>query len=147
MSVAQVSDVEARLGRTLSAAETTQATLWLEDVERAILRRISDAVTHAATDTNYHDTLVQVESDAVTRKLENPEGYVSESSEGYSYSFNVGAGRNRVVINPLDLTPEEWTALGWYGGAWVLPPNLQPQPYNDTDCMIEPPTSWYGGSW
>lgn len=125
MTVATTSDVEARLGRALSTPETAQVTLWLGDVERAILRRIPTAVTQAGTDTAYHDTLVQVEADVVTRKVQNPDGFVSESSEGYSYSVASGTAASA----NLRLTTDEWAALGLVGSAWVLPPTLAPMPW------------------
>src|SRR5882724_9888385 len=108
MALATTPDVEQRLGRSLSVSETSQAGLWLNDVERSILRRIPDAVTRAGTDEIFFADMVAVETAVVVRELRNPEGFYTESEGEYSYA----RARSWTEGGPLGILASEWKALG-----------------------------------
>lgn len=113
MTLASTTDVSNRLGRGLTTSETEQATLWLGDVERSILRYAPSALQAAAADPDgYGATLVQVEANAVVRKVMNPQGLVSETLDSYSYSRGNSSSLGSAAGDPLALTLDEWRSLG-----------------------------------
>lgn len=126
MTLATTTDVANRLGRPLTVSEVEQTTLWLRDVERDILRRQPSALDMAGADPNYSDTMVQVEANAVVRKVNNPQGLVSETLDSYSYnrgnSTSLGSGNG----DPLSLTIDEWRSLGVIMSVgWAQPPGYR----------------------
>ena len=98
MAVATFSDVAVAIGRPITdEAEQARVTYWLDAVELQIKARLGDV---SLLDP---DAVKFVETEAVAARLSNPEGYVSESIDDYSYRF--GAETRRIAI--LD----EWWAL------------------------------------
>lgn len=119
MTLATTSDVSNRLGRPLTESETGQVTLWLGDVERDITRHQPSALAMAGVDADYAATMVQVESDAVVRKVFNPQGLQAETLDSYSYS----RGAAGAAADPLKLTIDEWRSLGVIlSVGWAQPP-------------------------
>lgn len=104
MAVATYADVAVALGRPISeVAEQDQVTYWLNGVELQIGARLGDV---AELD---QDVLKYVEVEAVAAKMQNPNGYQSESIDDYTYRF--GAETRRITI--LD---EWWLLLSPTGG-------------------------------
>lgn len=134
MAYATVDDVQARMGRPLTAEERQLATTLLDDVEAMLKARIPDLDERAAADPNYRTLVVMVESNAVTRVLKNPEGYRQETEGNYSYSLNVAAAAGYLLI--LD---SEWALLGAARGAWTITPVVRsrrchPDPWEPGRC-------------
>lgn len=91
MAVATYQDVAVALGRPITdAAEQGQVTYWLDSVELQIKARLGDV---ADLD---QDVLRYVEVEAVATKMQNPNGYQSETIDDYTYRF--GAETRRVTI-------------------------------------------------
>ncbi len=107
MSYATVVDVGTRLGRTIdSTEEQAQVQAWLDDVEVLIRSRIPDLPGLVAAGAPTVATLVMVESNAVIRKIRNPEGYTSETIDDYTYRYNEQVRRGDIF-----LTDDEWALL------------------------------------
>jgi hypothetical protein len=118
MAYAVVSDVEVLLAREMSPEEQIAAQRRLEQVERMIKRRVPDLDVRALDD-EYRATLVDVESESVSRVLRNPDGIVQESEGSYSYMKS-----QQAADNSLRLTNDEWTALGVrVGGMFTIVAN------------------------
>lgn len=116
MAVATHEDVAVALGRPISdAAEQAQVTYWLNAVELQIKARLGDV---ADLD---EDVLKYVEVEAVATKMQNPNGYQSESIDDYTYRF--GTETRRVTI-----LPEWWDLLSPTGnsGAFSTRPGFAP---------------------
>lgn len=107
MAYASADDVAARLGRTLSTAETDQVEVLLEDVESLIRSRIP--TLDAAVDASSPDSsvVVRVEAWAVVRFMKNPDGKYTESVAG-QYSFSRDQA---LATGQLYLSDEDWEAL------------------------------------
>ena len=89
MSYATVVDVATRLGRPIdSPEEQAQVQAWLDDAEALILARIPNLPDRVAAGSPTVATLVMIESNAVIRKIRNPEGYTSETIDDYTYRYN-----------------------------------------------------------
>lgn len=121
MAYAQASDVEARLGRTLDASETTIVNIRLNDVELLIRNKIPDLDTQISEGTIDVEVVIMIESESVLRLLRNPDGYTAETDGNYSYQISV-----RVASGRLDILPEEWALLGFKSGAFTIRPDLSP---------------------
>lgn len=107
MTYATVSDVSTRLGRPITdALEVAQVGAWLEDIEAIILHRISDLADRVADGTPTAAVVAAVEANAVIRKIQNPNGVVSEGNDVYNYRLNENARKGE-----LFLTDEEWARL------------------------------------
>lgn len=107
MTFATVSDVSTRLGRPITDPnEVAQVDAWLEDIEALILARIPDLTDLVAAGTPTVQAVVMVESNAVIRKLKNPDGKVSEGVDDYNYRLNENARKGE-----LFLTDDEWELL------------------------------------
>ncbi|GAB3209800.1 hypothetical protein GCM10027294_25640 [Marinactinospora endophytica] len=133
MAYATVDDVQARMGRPLTAEERQLAATLLDDVEAMLRARIADLDGRAA-DPNYRSLVVMVESNAVTRVLKNPDGYRQESEGNYSYSLNTAAAAGYLLV--LD---SEWALLGVSRGAWTITPVVRsrrrhPDPWEPGRC-------------
>lgn len=101
MATATLTDVAESLGRPITdPLEVAQVNRWLSNVELLIRARAGDV---AALDP---DVLVYVETEAVIRKIRNPEGKVSEDIDDYRYRLNTDAARGAVFI-----TDDEWALL------------------------------------
>ena len=124
MSFATVSDVSTRLGRPITDPnEVAQVSAWLEDVEALILARIPDLVDLVTAGNPTTQAVVMVESNAVIRKLKNPNGYVSEGVDDYNYRLNENARKGE-----LFLTDDEWELLepGVVSSAFSTRPGFEP---------------------
>jgi hypothetical protein len=119
MAYAALSDVEVSLGRPLSDDEETQAEGLLDRIETRIRRRISDLSDQLADDSDLLGVVIEVEADAVARKLSNPSGYIQEQDGDYMYTRD----RSRAT-GALDLTDEEWARLGISKGAFTIGTSL-----------------------
>ena len=116
MATATYEDVAVALGRPITEpAEQAQVTYWLNAVELQVRARLGDV---ALLD---QEVLRYVEVEAVATKMQNPNGYQSETIDDYTYRF--GTESRRVTI--LD----EWWALlrpASSGGAFSTRPNFLP---------------------
>ena len=110
MAFATPSDVEARLGRDLTDAETTQAVAYLDDVEAEISSRLGD-LDSLTTDTTFLALLVRVEATAAKRVFLNPGGIRqhSESVDDYSQSDTYDT---TISTGGLYVSDAEWVLLG-----------------------------------
>lgn len=112
MAYATVSDVAVRLGRPISdPLEVQQVEAWLEDVEAYIVARIPDLADRVADGSPTAAVVAAVESNAVIRKIQNPNGVVSEGNDVYNYRLNENSRKGE-----LFLTDEEWALLLPNGG-------------------------------
>lgn len=112
MTITTTSDVAARLGRPISdAAEIAQVSAWIGDVEDTIIRpRIGDLAALILAGRLTEATLVRVVSDAVIRKVQNPEGLRTITRR--VDDWNRTETRDRVLSDgQLRLTEEEWGDL------------------------------------
>ena len=125
MTYATVMDVATRLGRPITdPGEQAQVQAWLEDAEAVILSSIPTLADLVAAGTPTVATLVMVESNAVIRKMRNPEGYTSETIDDYTYRYNEQVRRGDIF-----LTDDEWGLLlpaGSTGGAFSTRPTFTP---------------------
>jgi hypothetical protein len=110
MAFASPSDVEARLGRSLTDAEIGQAAAYLDDVEAEIISRLGD-ITGRATDPVFLSLLVRVEASAAKRVFLNPGGIRqhSESVDDYSQSDTYDTS---ISTGGLYVSDDEWMLLG-----------------------------------
>tara|TARA_R100000655_G_scaffold109699_1_gene165019 strand:+ start:6038 stop:6418 length:381 start_codon:yes stop_codon:yes gene_type:complete len=121
MAVATYADVAVALGRPISdSTEQAQVTYWLDAVELQIKSRLGDI---SLLD---QDALRYVEVEAVATKMQNPNGYQSETIDDYTYRF--GAETRRVTI--LD---EWWNLLRPVSasGAFSTRPGFEPDRSDD----------------
>lgn len=111
------SDVEVELGRSAaSPAELDQWQLWLDRVERRIRRQFVRAGLNLETQLGFSKPslaeLVDVETAAVVRKIQNPlwgETSITRSVDDASVtSRRDGGGAER---DPLELLDSEWFSL------------------------------------
>ncbi len=104
MTYANLSDVQTRLGRTVSdASEVAQINAWLSDAETVITGRISNLVALVTAGTIPLATVVMVECRAVIRKINNPDGKQNERLDDYSFGLNPDQAKGEIF-----LTDEEW---------------------------------------
>jgi hypothetical protein len=118
VAVATHQDVAVAIGRPISdSTEQAQVTYWLNAVELQIKSRLGDP---AALD---QDVLKFVEVEAVATKMQNPNGYQSETIDDYTYRF--GTETRRVTI--LD---EWWNLLRPVSAsdAFSTRPGFEPDP-------------------
>lgn len=106
MTVAAYTDVEVALGRTLAdAAEIAQVNYWLAAAELIIGARLGDVadLDQAA--------LLYVEVEAVVARMQNPNGYQSETIDDYTYRYGSESRRVGILDEWWDLlTPESASA-------------------------------------
>lgn len=103
MSVTQISDVAAILGRPIVPPEEEQVQGWINRVEGRIRRRIPD-LDERLEDLGFGETLIGVVVDVVIRKINNPDGLRSERIDDYYYD----RGSQTADLWPTD---EEWAEL------------------------------------
>lgn len=117
MALAELTDVEARLGRTVEETqEQLLALTLLGDAEVRLVMRLPSLLAQAADDDALLARVIAVESAAVVRVLRNPEGFRSEATGPFSYSLDTRAASGFLTI--LD---EEWRQLG-LSGAFTIDP-------------------------
>lgn len=99
MPIATYDDVAVAIGRPITDPdERGQVTYWIESVELQIRARLGDVFDLDAAVVKY------VEVEAVATKMQNPNGYQSETID--DYTFRYGSESRRVAI--LD---EWWNLL------------------------------------
>lgn len=112
---ADASDVQARLGRTLTGDEAALAETLAGDVLRRIRRRIPDldlrvsgpGLTPTSTPVIDLEDLKAVQATVVARVIRNPDGFRSENAEGVGYSFDTRAAAGFIYLDR-----EDWELLG-----------------------------------
>lgn len=98
MAVATYADVSIAIGRPIpDPAEQAQVTYWLDAVELVIVSRLGPVADLDQAVVKY------VETEAVATRMQNPNGYQSETIDDYTYRF--GSETRSVTI--LD----EWWRL------------------------------------
>jgi hypothetical protein len=120
--------------------DDAQVQMWLNALENSMRSRISDFQSRL-TDTNYLETVLEIECTAVERKLRNPGGYASESVDNVAMSF-----RSDAASGTLRLTDDEWARLGYVselGSANITPgaPSLADEIPDFCDGWIGDPSS------
>lgn len=139
MSYANVSDVSKRLGRPITSAdEVGQVNAWLTDVELKIKGRIPTLDALVTAGDIDEDAVVSVESNAVVRKMQNPEGLrqVTTSVDDAS----VTKIRDRVLSDgELRITDEEWEMLTPSGSAAAF----SITPYGQPGYATGLPLNWW----
>lgn len=134
MAYATVADVIARMGRPLTAAESAQAEVFLNDVELLIKTRIPD-LDQKITDGEIEEGIVvMVEANAVMRILKNPDAKRQEADGNYSYSLDTRAASGFLLI-----TNDEWDWLGYASGAFTIVPYIESPP-----ALVDP-ADWETG--
>lgn len=121
MAYATVTDVEARLGRTLDLSESQIVTTRLNDIELMIRHRIPDLDTKVSTGVIDPAVVVMVECDAILRLIRNPDGFTAETDGNYSYQIS-----SEVASGKLDILGSEWALLGVRNGAFTIRPVIDP---------------------
>ena len=121
MAHAILQDVTDSLGRPIVGAEATQVLGWLDKIERIISRKLGDLNALISDGRLSVELLVDVETEAVIRKVKNPDGKVSEGIDDYNYRLNENARKG-----DLFLTDEEWALISpdlpaTLGGAYSVP--------------------------
>jgi len=124
MTFANITDVGVRLGRPITDAhEIAQVNAWLGDVEGLILARIPNLLELVAAGFPLAANVIKIESDAVIRKIKNPDGKVSEGVDDYNYRLNENARKGEIF-----LTDDEWAQLMPVStsGAFSTRPGFEP---------------------
>ena len=121
MAHAILQDVTDSLGRPIVGAEATQVLGWLDKIERIVSRKLGDLDVLISDGRLSAELLVDVETEAVIRKVKNPDGKVSEGIDDYNYRLNENARKG-----DLFLTDEEWALISpdlpaTLGGAYSVP--------------------------
>jgi Phage protein Gp19/Gp15/Gp42 len=106
MTYADDSDVEVRLGRTLSEPERLQVLAWLQDIEGTIKSRIPNLDDLVTAGTLPAAVVLKIEAQAVLRVLRNPDGKLTERIDDYSWTRD-----SSTATGSLCLTDEEWDEL------------------------------------
>jgi hypothetical protein len=131
MAYANAADVEARLGRSLDAGETTIVNTRLNDVELMIRSRLPNLDTLVSTGVLDVEVVIMVEAEAILRLVKNPDGYTAETDGNYSYQIST-----KVASGRLDIFPTEWALLGVMNGAFTIRPYIGPY------YTSNPPYGW-----
>lgn len=114
MTYANITDVVKRLGRPISeAAEIAQVNAWLEDIVAIITAAFARAGLDLAAQVALGDpslaTVVRIESAAVIRKMQNPDGITSITRSIDDASIT--ERREGAVVNGADILADEWRDL------------------------------------
>lgn len=121
MAFVLVSDVEARLGRTLNASESAQAEAWIDDLEALVLSRVPDLEERITNGSVSIGVVRSVFCTAIIRVLRNPEGLRqhTESIDDYSVTKTIDSSGSAGL---LFLTDDEWSLLipGTTGDAFSI---------------------------
>lgn len=131
MAYATPADVEARLGRELTAEETALVSTRLEDAELILKMRIPDLDQRIIDGLIIEAAVVMVESDMILRLIKNLDGYESENDGSYGYQLRV-----EVASGLLEVLPADWNRLGIRGGVYTI------KPYVDIPTCVFPPSDW-----
>jgi len=123
MTYADVSDVEVRYGRILTASEAAQVAAWIDDLEAEINERVPNLYDLIIAGRPTSATVKRVITAAVIRKLHNPEGLRTTTVAIDDYSTTKTADSSNSA-GLLGLTDEEWSLLlpGSSGDAFTIRP-------------------------
>lgn len=140
MTVATAGDVSVAIGRSLTAAEITQAEWWLTGIELVIRGRLGDL---AALD---QDVLLYVEAEAVAEKLRR----AGRSESSITVSVDDGSVTRRYE-NPItsgDITDEWWNLLDPSSGSGGMH-SVRPSFDADTVqwAVSTPPSPYMDPTW
>ena len=113
MSFATIEDVQKRLGRDLTTAETAQVEEWILDLESDIRGRISNVdglMNDPETGAAYTRTVTRVISETIVAKLKNPDGLrqFTESIDDYSVTKTVDVANSS---GRLFISDDDWDLL------------------------------------
>lgn len=135
MAYATWTDVEVRLGRTLTETERLQVTAWLDDIESTIRSRIPNLDDLVAAGTLLAATIVKIEAAAVLRVVRNPDGKLTERIDDYSWTRD-----SSTATGKLELTDSEWEELTPTAAtdAFTIRPHYEPG-WSDTTSVL----GWY----
>lgn len=143
MPYATVEDVAARLGRPIATdSEIAQVEAWLSDVELIVRSRIPNLSDLVTAGNPSHQVVVMVESNAVIRKIQNPDGKASERIDDYYYQLDANAARGDLFLTDIEwdlLMPDTGSGRSFtitpYGlpdrrdcGTWITPTTWVPDP-------------------
>lgn len=107
MAFTNITEIGKRLGRVITdQAEIDQINAWVADVEALIRGRIPNIDQRVTDDIVTLEDLTRVSSNAVIRKVKNPDGKQNERIDDYSYGLTEDAAKGE-----LFLTDDEWTSL------------------------------------
>lgn len=113
MAFTNIAEIGKRLGRVLTdTAEIDQVGSWIGDVESLIRNRIRDIDDRIAAGDVSADELTRISSNAVIRKVKNPDGKQNERIDDYSYGLVEDAAKGE-----LFLTDDEWASLEGFSDA------------------------------
>lgn len=124
MTYTNVSDVEVRYGRTLTAPEAAQVEAWISDIEAEILERIPTIEALILAGRPTIPTVIRVVANAIIRKLDNPKGLKSRTVAIDDYSTTEQPWIEGTPGGGPELTDEEWSKLlpGSTGDAFTITP-------------------------
>lgn len=110
MAFVDITDVQVRLGRSLSTAEEAQVTAWIEDLEAIVLQRVPDLRERIDAGTISEAIVRSVLCSAIIRVMRNPGGLRqrTESIDDYSLTETIDSS---LSTGALYLTDEEWDLL------------------------------------
>lgn len=128
MAIATVDDVATTLGRSpsdLTAAETAQWTMWLDDAERQIRKRLGDVTLLDQADLAY------VEREAVALKVKRPDPAqrveISVDDARVARSYEKDTGQVTILTEWWELlAPED------EGTVFSVRPYFQPDEFTST---------------
>lgn len=124
MAYATVADVEVRYGRSLTAAESAQVAVWIDDLESEILERIPSLESLILAGRPTVPTIVRVVAQAVIRHLDNPKGLKSRTVAIDDYSTTEQPWIQGTPGGGPELSDDEWSKLlpGSTGDAFTITP-------------------------
>lgn len=121
MAFVLVTDVEARVGRSLTATERTQVGAWIEDLSALVLARVPDLDERISPGEISAAVVKSVFCNAIIRVLRNPEGLRqhTESIDDYSVTKTIDSSGSAGL---LFLTDDEWALIlpGVSGDAFTI---------------------------
>lgn len=113
MAFTNIAEIGKRLGRVLTdSAEIAQVGSWIGDVESLIRNRIRDIDERITAGDVSAEELTRISSNAVIRKVKNPDGKQNERIDDYSYGLVEDAAKGE-----LFLTDDEWASLEGFSDA------------------------------
>jgi hypothetical protein len=136
MAYATWQDVQDRFGRTLTDSERLQVDAWLDDIEDTVLVRIPNLAALIAAGTLTQRTVVKIEAEAVRRRLENPQGKLTERIDDYSWTRD-----SSTASGSLYLTDEEWAELTPSASSDAFSIRLAYEP--GYCAQVEPVRAWW----
>lgn len=121
MAFVVVADVEARLGRSLTVAESAQVEAWIEDLTALVLQRVPDLQERIDNGQVSAAVVKSVFCSAIIRVLRNPGGLRqrTESIDDYSVTETIDSSSSAGL---LYLSDDEWALIipGATGDAFTI---------------------------